>query len=218
MKTDQYHHGRLKQALIEAGIEILAHEDVKHFSLRQVAKRAGVSHSAPYAHFADKQALIAAIATEGHKYMHAIITEIIDQYPEDPLRQLVEASYAYLDFGLEKSDLFKITYGGAVENEHDHPDLVEMAQKSFTAIRELVARCQQAGIFPTGDDRLIASNVWGSIYGLVTLLQQGQVSSAILSNYSPRAMALFNLDLMTLVDIDPGKFLSEADEKQESAL
>src|SRR5690606_24649324 len=61
MAKEQYHHGDLKNALIRSGTELLAEEGVTSLSLRQVAARAGVSHSAPYAHFADKQALIAAI-------------------------------------------------------------------------------------------------------------------------------------------------------------
>ena len=71
-----YHHGDLKNALIQAGIEILSIEGVKGLSLRRVAKRAGVSHAAPYAHFKDKQALVAAISTEGYKKLFAQLTQI----------------------------------------------------------------------------------------------------------------------------------------------
>ncbi|MBU0935252.1 MAG: TetR/AcrR family transcriptional regulator [Spirochaetes bacterium] len=70
MQKSSYHHGDLKRALIEAGIELLAKEGSAAFSLRKVAIRAGVSHTAPYAHFADKQALIAAIITEGYIRLH----------------------------------------------------------------------------------------------------------------------------------------------------
>jgi len=67
MTKKTYHHGDLKNALIRAGIDILAREGVGGLSLRKVARNAGVSHTAPYAHFADKQALIAAISTNGHE-------------------------------------------------------------------------------------------------------------------------------------------------------
>ena len=66
MPRKNYHHGDLKNALIKAGIEILSKEGVSGLSLRKAARQAGVSHAAPYAHFADKQTLIAAIASDGH--------------------------------------------------------------------------------------------------------------------------------------------------------
>ena len=197
MKINTYHHGNLKNALIQAGVEILASKGVNGLSLREVAKRAGVSHSAPYAHFSDKQALIAAIATEGHIHIHDAITAIFVQYSDQPLQQLIETACAYLRFGLDEPDLFKTTFAGVVENERDHPELVEMAQKNFKLIRELVVRCQAAGIFALESDDLIAQNLWCSVYGLVSLLQGGQVSSTLLDRYSPRQLLLFNLNMMT---------------------
>ena len=65
-RKKSYHHGDLKNALIKAGADILSNEGVSALSLRKVARKAGVSHAAPYAHFTDKQALIAAISTEGY--------------------------------------------------------------------------------------------------------------------------------------------------------
>ena len=70
MAESNYHHGDLKNALIQAGVKILSKEGISGLSLRKVARQAGVSHAAPYAHFADKQALIAAISTEGYKQLY----------------------------------------------------------------------------------------------------------------------------------------------------
>jgi len=201
MKNNTYHHGDLKNALIQAGVEVLASKGVSGLSLREVAKRAGVSHSAPYAHFADKQALIAAIATEGHLHIYDAITAISGQYPNDPMQQLIETACAYLRFGLDEPDLFKITFAGMLEHECDHPSLVEMTQKNFVLLRKIVVRCQAEGIFAPGSDDLIAQNLWSSVYGLISLLQGGQVSSALLDRFSPRQLLLFNLNQMTQIEI-----------------
>ncbi len=201
-----YHHGDLKNALIEAGIEILAREGVNGLSLRKVARKAGVSHAAPYAHFADKQALVAAIATDGHGKIHARFTGIMDQYPDDPLRQLVETAWAYVEFGFEEPDHFRITFSGAVEKERDYPALVEMTANNFGILRDLVVRCQAAGILNPGEPDLAAVGVWGLIHGFVSLIQEGQVSRSVLDRYSLWEMLIFVLNQVSRVKIDLDEF------------
>ena len=94
MPVKKYHHGDLKNALIKAGVEILAKEGVHGLSLRKVAQKAGVSHTAPYSHFSDKQALIAAISTEGFRIIYEKLDSAILRYQSYPLQQLVEGAWA----------------------------------------------------------------------------------------------------------------------------
>ena len=207
MSATTYHHGNLKNALIQAGVEILTKEGLGSLSLRKVAKQAGVSHAAPYAHFKDKQALIAAISTEGHLQIHKKISAIIEEFSDDPLQQLLETSCAYLDFGLNEADLFRITFSGVVEQERDYPALVDIAHKNFDMIRQIAAACREGGIFNTAPDELLAQSLWGAVHGLISLLQQGQVSSSVLDHYTPQHLLLFTLDQITKVNIDQNKFL-----------
>ena len=90
--------------------QVLSKEGVNSLSLRRVARKAGVSHAAPYAHFADKQALVAAIATDGYRKIYEKIVRGAEQYPDDPLRQLVETAWAYVEFGFQEPDHFRITF------------------------------------------------------------------------------------------------------------
>jgi AcrR family transcriptional regulator len=201
MPRTTYHHGDLKNALIEAGIDILSREGVGALSLRKVARKAGVSHAAPYAHFADKQALVAAISTDGHEKIYRRIVGIVEQYPDDPLRQLVETAWAYAEFGFEEPDLFRITFSGVVERERDYPDLVEMAGKNMGLVRALVKRCQAADILEPGEPDLVTVGVWGLVHGFVSLVQQGQVSHSVLDRYSLREMLILTLNQITRVEI-----------------
>ena len=202
MSATTYHHGNLKNALIQAGVEILAKEGLGSLSLRKVAKQVGVSHAAPYAHFKDKQALIAAISTEGHLQIHKKISAIIEEFSDDPLQQLIETAYAYLDFGLNEEDLFRITFSGVVEQERDYPALVEIAHKNFDMMRQIVISCQEVGVFDAAPDELLAQSLWAAVHGLISLLQQGQVSSSVLNHYMPQQLLLFTLDQITKVSID----------------
>ncbi len=206
MTSKNYHHGNLKNALIEAGIKILAEEGIGALSLRKVAKQAGVSHAAPYSHFADKQALIAAISTKGHIQIYEKISKIIEKFPNAPLRQLVEASCAYLQFGMDNSDLFRITFSGVVEKEKDYPALVEMTRKNFEIIRQIAHRCNIAGVFVTADENLLAVSLWGTVHGLVSLVQQGQISSDVLNYNTPRELLLFSLNQMSKAPINSQVF------------
>jgi AcrR family transcriptional regulator len=202
MKT--YHHGDLKNALIHVGIEILSSEGIKGLSLRKVAKRAGVSHTAPYAHFTDKQALVAAISTEGYENLFAQFLKIDQDYQDKPLKKMVEIAWCYLQFAVNDPDHFKITFSGTIEKEKDYLEFVEISQKSFAFVSKIIADCQEAGIIRVGPTDLLAVNTWGAIHGLATLLIEGQLSHTVLEAYSLRKMLISTLNLLTEVEIDPG--------------
>lgn len=201
MSEKSYHHGDLKNALIEAGIEILAEKGVGGLSLREAARKAGVSHAAPYAHFADKQALLAAIATDGHQKLYTRIAGVLEQYAGDPLRQLVEMAWSYTAFGLEEADHFRIMFAGVVEKERDYPALVEMTARNFGLVRQLVERCQAAGILAPGDPDLATVGVWGLVHGFVSLLLEGQISHSVTDRFSPRVLLVAALGQIVRVPL-----------------
>lgn len=206
MAKPTYHHGDLKNALIAAGIDILSKEGLHALSLRKVAQLAGVSHAAPYAHYADKQALIAAISTEGYRRLYEHLEAVSARYPGDPLRQLVEGAWGYLEFALQDPDHFKITFSSAIDKEQDYPAFVELSQQSFAVVVQMVAACQAAGILKPGPPDLLAVSVWGLVHGVTALLLEGQISHTIRDRFSPRAMLIRALGQMTSVELTPEMF------------
>ncbi len=202
MPKKQYHHGDLKNALIKAGIEVLAREGTQGLSLRKVARRAGVSHAAPYAHFANKQTLIAAISTEGYKKLYMAMNAALLPYEHDPLRQLVEVSWAYVEWAMQDPDHFRITTSGVIEKERDFPAFVEASKKSYSLVEQIVMKCQQAGILASGTLDLTAVSVWSLVHGLVSLLVEGQISHTILERWTARQMLLSALNQITCIDIN----------------
>jgi AcrR family transcriptional regulator len=201
MARKKYHHGDLKNALIEAGIEILAKDGLGALSLREVARQAGGSHTAPYAHYADKQALIAAIATAGYEKLYARLADVVQQYQDSPVQQLVEAGWAYLEFAFDEPDHFKITFSGVIEKEKDFPAFVEISQKSFRLVVEIIEACHQTGVLPAGPSDLIAVSVWSLLHGLASLILEDQISHAILDRFTLRELLITSLNLMTCVKI-----------------
>jgi AcrR family transcriptional regulator len=204
--SDGYHHGDLKNALIQAGADILSNDGVGALSLRKVAQKAGVSHAAPYAHFADKQALIAAISTEGYSRLHERLAAAADRYRADPLRRFVEASWAYAQCALDEPDLFKVTLSGMIDKEQDYPSLVEAAQRTFSLVVDITSQCQKAGILRPGPTDLAAVSAWALIHGFVTLLLENQVSHTVRDRFTVRQMFIFTLNQITLVELDVNAF------------
>ena len=188
-----YHHGDLKNA-IQAGIKILSEEGVTGLSLRKVAHLAGVTHSAPYAHFNDKQALLAAIATDGYDKVYQRFVQVITSYPKEPLRQLIEIGWAYVQFGIEEPDHFKVTFSASVEPGRDYPALVEATTRTFNELRLLIIRCQQAKLIEKGDPDLAAITLWSLVHGFVGLIHEGLVSHTVTDRYSLRRMLILLLN------------------------
>jgi AcrR family transcriptional regulator len=156
-----------------------------------VAKQAGVSHAAPYAHFADKQALIAAISTEGFKQLYSQIEAVKQTYQANPETLLIEVAWAYVQFALNEPDRFKLMFSSVLEKEKDYPDFVETSQKDFRQLVEIVEICQQAEIVKKGAADLIALSLWGTVHGFVSLLLEGQISHTVLEKASLKDILIF---------------------------
>jgi AcrR family transcriptional regulator len=180
MSQRKYHHGDLKNALIEAGLAILESEGMEGLTLRQVAMRAGVSHAAPYAHFSDKQSLFAAISTEGFKHLYARIHRVVEANPNEPGIQLLEAAWVYVEYSIEKRSLFKLMFSGILQQAKQYPEFVFESRRNYNQVVDIVSRCQTAGLLRDGDSDLVAQGVWSTVHGFCCLLMEGQISHSIL--------------------------------------
>jgi len=197
-KKKTYHHGDLKNALIKAGVDILAKEGVSGLSLRKVASKAGVSHSAPYSHFADKQALIAAISTEGFRQLYERVSAVAEEFKTKPSRQLVEVAWAYVQFALDDRDRFKVMFSGILEKEREYPEFVAEAQRNFQLVKMIVEANQTAGVLRSGPSDLVAMSAWGIVHGFIMLLLEGQISHTVLEQMSLRELVEFQLEQIML--------------------
>jgi AcrR family transcriptional regulator len=208
MARKKYHHGDLKNALIRVGIEILSKEGLAGLSLRKVAKKAGVSHAAPYAHFADKQALIAAISTEGYHRLYEQLSVMVESHKDNPQQMLVEMGWAYTQFAVKDPEHFKIMFSDIIEQEKDYPEFREMALKSFDLLVTLVKECQETGTLPPGPADMVAVRLWSLVHGFVLLLLEGQISHTLLDRVSIRTLLIFLLNGITKPEMEVKEALS----------
>ncbi len=187
-KTDAapaaYHHGDLRRAIIEATVALLAEQKHWDFSLREVARRAGVSHNAPYNHFADKQALLAAVATVGFESLRAQMQRRAARTPE-PSEALVAIGTAYVRFGVRHPAQYRLMFGLALATEAGGlpPVMAEAAAAAKAVLAEVVRRGVQSGHFavsaagPKGVKLAILVS-WSLVHGLTMLAIDGLAGDA----------------------------------------
>src|SRR3954464_4682833 len=150
-----YHHGDLPAALLRAAGQTLEKKGIGARSLREAARRAGVSHNAPYRHFPDRDALLAALATEGFAQLGKHLAAHAGQ----------ESAAAYVRFALDHPQLFRLMFGGQVAYDR-YPELRDQANAAYAGLEKQFAQYgSEAGI--------AAAAAWSLVHGLAHLLLDG---------------------------------------------
>ena len=164
-----YHHGDLRSALVRAALELLEEAGEADLSLRAVARRAGVSPAAPYRHYADREALVSAVAAVGYRELAQRLAAA-HPAPATP-DQLASVAVAYVQFALERPALFRIMFGEPCDRDSDERVAATAAVSQY--LRAIVART-----FPAGDADALATAVWALVHGLAFLHLDGKLDAA----------------------------------------
>jgi AcrR family transcriptional regulator len=189
-----YHHGALRQALIEAGLALMEERQSWDFSLRELARRAGVSHNAPYKHFADKGALLASLAGAGFKALTDAMEQAATQ-TASPQETLAAIGRAYVRFGVSRPAHYRLMFGatlkGAVQSLPD--DVRESAAASQAVLRRVIEAGAAQSVFdatsedPRSIDRMVLA-AWALVHGVTMLcldnlidLDPGQAAEAVIT-------------------------------------
>jgi AcrR family transcriptional regulator len=156
-----YHHGDLRKALLDAASALLGEVGVAAISLREVARRAGVSHNAPYRHFADRDALLAAIALEG-------FAALVHRIEALPVAELSQRGECYVAYALEFPGHFALMFGPQLD-KRAYPELQQVAQRLFAQLEASVA-----ALCPDEPAQTASLAAWSLVHGLSQLLLNGQ--------------------------------------------
>ena len=160
-----YHHGDLRQSLIDAAIALISEEGISDLSLRQVARRVGVSHNAPYRHFEDKEALLAAVAEQGFQSLRVAMETARQVIPPDSSQHLEAIGVAYVHFALAHPFHYRLMFGDYRCNLSKYSALAEAAQQSFMVLVNTIREGQVAGIFRSADPVDMAQVAWSLVHG-----------------------------------------------------
>lgn len=171
-----YHHGDLHREILCAARDLLEENNIASLSLRAVAKKVGVSHTAPYRHFRDKESLLAGIAGEGFKEMTAQMTEAVELHPNDPRAQLQEAGHRYVRLVAENPQCVQLMFGGILPCDDTYPELRASGDLAFAALKTIIEDGQALGVFKKGDVEVMALTAWSSIHGLSLLFISGSIN------------------------------------------
>ncbi len=176
-----YHHGELREALVTAGRKLLEERGLRGFTLRECARRAGVSHAAPAHHFASIDDLLAEIAARGHHDLVAAMSAEARRSDGSLAARLVGLGVGYMAFAAANPVLFQLMFSREA-NRFETPGLAQASQAAYHLQREAVeAVIPQA----SGEvkDRMV-DFAWASVHGFITLVLEGQLGE----RDSPRAL------------------------------
>ncbi len=154
-----YHHGDLRRALLDAAIEAITQAGPAAVSLRDLARRAGVSHAAPAYHFGDKAGLLTAIAADGFRRLAATLREAYA-----PSGSFLEVGVAYVRFAVTNRAHFEVMFRPELYRQHD-PEVAAARQASRALLYGPVA----GGTDPGPEDLRVAVAAWSLVHGLATL-------------------------------------------------
>jgi AcrR family transcriptional regulator len=193
MKSKQvrraYHHGDLKNALMDTALEQISRNGVRALSLRDVARRAGVSHTASYRHFSSKESLLAAIAEQGFRRLSAAMRAAILPHADDPVAALQASGVAYVEFGVSYPEHLSVMFSVQIAQEN-YPGLAEISEEAYGLLTSIVRDGLQAGGLRGTDERTITLATWSIVHGLAQLITGGRLQTKDMPPLAIREMAL----------------------------
>lgn len=191
-KGESYHHGRLRRAVLDAALELIVERGVGGFSMREVARRAEVSHNAPYHHFADKGELVEELAVESFGALTGALREARAKAVGGAAERLRASGVAYVRFALENPERFRLMFrpelktghrpgpgrlSGRADREEDPGDASPLSERAggtaYGVLVDGIVECQREGSVAPGDPASLALTAWSTVHGLAVLILDG---------------------------------------------
>jgi AcrR family transcriptional regulator len=169
-----YHHGDLRRALVDEALRTIQTQGVEHLTLRTVGARLGVSRSALYRHFADKQSLLATVGKEGFRKLRQALADAWEGNGHGRIG--FEAMHrAYVQFAVAHPSHYRVMFGGFIESGAKDDLFIAEAKAAFQVLVNALVEQQNAGDIRRDDPVLMARFVWALVHGTALLFIDGQL-------------------------------------------
>lgn len=177
-RANQYHHGDLSRALLQEALRTIEKGGVGALTLRSVGEKLGVSRTALYRHFADKSALLAAVATEGFRTLRLRTQEAWEQHGGG--RSGFEAmGEAYVRFAVEHPSHYRVMFGGFVRDAAPDPELEKEGAGAFQVLVDAIVAQQNDGRLRRDNPLALAQYIWANVHGIAMLAIDGLLKQPI---------------------------------------
>jgi AcrR family transcriptional regulator len=197
----RYHHGNLRRALLDEALATIRAEGVDAVTLREIGARLGVSRTALYRHFADKRALLTAVATEGFRTFRQQLVTAWEEGGRGPAA-FQAMGVAYVRFAVANPSHYRVMFGGFVDPKACDPELATEAAGAFQALVDALAALQRAKVVRGDNTLTMARFVWAVVHGVAMLGIDGQLREP----GSIEELMLYALKrLQTGIEAGPGK-------------
>ncbi len=185
----RYHHGDLRRALLGAALVLVEREGKAALTLRAAARLLGVSEAAPYRHFADKEALLVAVAEDGLRTLATFLREAAAPHEAEPARRFQALGVAYVTFATVHPAHFRVMFTAVPAEQSAYPSLAEAYEGVFSLLIDAIVACQHRGLVRKSDPRALALAAWSTVHGLADLVVGGQVPRLGLDPANPAQLA-----------------------------
>jgi AcrR family transcriptional regulator len=169
-----YHHGDLRQTLLASAKSLIAQAGIEGLSLRKLAERAGVSRTAPYHHFSDKNDLLCAIAAEGFRRRHRSVAQAYENPALTPREKFEEFICGYIRFAAENPEEYELMFGRSIwKQKNSTQELRDVAYPCFQHQLEMFRSWQQCGLISSTNPLRTSQVIWGTVHGIAKLWIDG---------------------------------------------
>jgi AcrR family transcriptional regulator len=172
--------GELRERILRASVELIEEKGLAHLSMREVARRAGVTHQAPYHHFADREAILGAIAEAGFRLlgerMANIDRELPGGTPALEVERLVALGRTYVEFACAHTAHFRIMFRPELVDLERCPEARAEGDNAFSALQRIVHGAVEAGVPAHPSEEALVAFLWASGHGLACLLLDGPLA------------------------------------------
>lgn len=185
---ERYHHGNLREALIQAALAMIAERGLAGFAIAELARVVGVSPAAPYRHFRDRNAVIAEVARRGFESLAADLAAATAGLQGDPLGALERAAQAHVAFARREPAVYAAMFDAGFPSG-EHSDLVVARNDAFAVLRRAAdAACAMSRAPRRPPPLMVALHVWSLTHGIATLFVSHDAGNRLAIPMSPEAL------------------------------